>query len=159
MNKDKAHEMFRYDDGVLYWKFSPNRRIRIGDSVGSKMKSGYLQTGVEKKQWYVHRLIFLYHHGYLPDFVDHVDGNKSNNRIENLRSASSIENQQNRKIGRQNTSGIKGVCWHKQRQKWQARVKINGKQVSAGLFLTLEEAANAVQKLRSNLHKEFANHG
>ena len=159
MTKDEAHRLFNYKDGFLYWNVCPNRRIRAGDVVGSRMKSGYWQAGVNKKQWYVHRLIFLYHHGHLPDFVDHIDGNKENNRIENLRAASATENQQNRRIGRVNSSGVKGVCWHKQRGKWLARVKINGKQVSAGLFSTLEEATNAVQKLRLNLHEEFTNHG
>jgi len=63
-------------------------------------------------------LIFLYHHGYLPKFVDHIDGNKKNNRIENLREATKSQNAMNQKVSTRNTSGIKGVMWHKRDKKW-----------------------------------------
>jgi hypothetical protein len=89
--------MFDYEDGVLYWKTKPNRRIKIGDAVGYINNRGYLSTKIEKKTLLVHRLIFMWHHGIFPKFIDHKDRNKNNNRIDNLRSVSHAENMRNRK--------------------------------------------------------------
>lgn len=159
MTQEELQRLFTYNNGELYWRVAPSKKVRVGDIVGSCIKSGYKQTSVNKRRWYVHRLIFLLHHGYLPEEVDHIDGDKRNNRVENLRAATRSQNQYNIQVGRKNTSGIKGVYWHKQRQKWHARVKFRGKPVSAGLFADKQSAKAAVEQLREQLHKEFKNHG
>ena len=97
--------------------------------------------------------------GSLPEQIDHIDGNRSNNRIENLRPANSSQNACNRKKSSINTSGIKGVHWHKQSKKWRARIKLLTKDVSLGLFQTIDDAKNAIENERNKLHSCFSNNG
>ena len=91
-------------------------------------------------------------------FVDHIDGDKTNNRIENLRLANASQNQYNRKICLKNTSGVKGVHWRNDSKKWTARFESMGKKINLGCFKTLEEAEAAVIAARNNLHGDFARH-
>jgi predicted lipoprotein len=91
--------------------------------------------------------------------LDHIDGNPLNNRIENLRIASRETNLHNSKRRSDNTSGVKGVCFHKQTRKWRARVALNGVRHSLGAFDTLEQATGAIRFARVEMHGEFANHG
>jgi hypothetical protein len=90
--------------------------------------------------------------------IDHIDGNSSNNRIENLRGVTGSQNQWNRKKSVNNTSGIKGINWDKQKSKWVSRVMVNYKSIFLGRFDTLEEATVAVENAREKYHGEFARH-
>lgn len=87
--------------------------------------------------------------------VDHRDGNGLNNRRGNLRLATRSQNNQNRNTGVNNTSGYKGVTWHKAKGKWNARIKINGKRRNLGYFSNPESAAAAYAAASSELHGEF----
>jgi hypothetical protein len=103
---------------------------------------GYFFGRVFDRSFAAHRVAFAIHHGYWPVEVDHINRNPSDNRIENLREATRQENTINKNaLG--GTSGYRGVYWHKQRQKWAAYYKINGKMHYVGLFETEEEAARA----------------
>lgn len=105
----------------------------------------YLVTTVGGKNYYLHRLVWFYHHGYVPQMIDHIDGDPSNNRIENLRECTDAQNQYNsvRKIN--NRSGHKGVVHHRRcvSRPWQAKIVVRKKVVSLGYYSTKEEAAAA----------------
>ena len=98
------------------------------------------------------------HHGYLPKYVDHIDGNRLNNRIENLRPATAIENAYNCKMSKNNTSGVKGVSWNKGTKKWEANINIAGVRFNLGHFETLEKAKEAIDVCRTEAHGKFARH-
>ena len=99
----------------------------------------------------------MYHYGYFPEFVDHIDGDKENNKIENLRGCTRCENSQNTRIRSHNTSGVKGVYRNKIKNKWVAGIRANRKYIYLGSFNQLEDAEAAVIEGRKKHHKEFAN--
>jgi len=146
----QLNELFEYRDGNLYWK--PQK-------TGTIDGSGYIQTGIKGKYYKNHRLIFLMHHGYLPDVIDHIDGDRTNNRIENLREATRAENNYNAKKPKHNKSGVKGVHWVNWYGKWRARFNVNKTVIDVGYFDDLEEAKKAIEKARKKYHKQFANNG
>lgn len=142
-SKEELEEIFEYRDGELYYK----------QPVSASICNGYKRICVNGKMVPLHRVIFALHKGYLPEIVDHIDGNKLNNKIENLRPADTYQNKWNTP-SRKNTSGVKNVSWHKQRNSWQ--VRISGK--SYGLYKTIEEAEKVAIEMRNKLHGEYANH-
>lgn len=150
-------EILEYRDGELYWNASrKGGTATAGSLAGCQKSGGYWHTRIGKQRYSNHRLVFLMHHGYLPKFVDHIDGNRSNNRIENLRSASRQQNNCNAQIRSDNTSGIKGVSWHKKTGKWTVRVQTNKTRKWLGLFDDLELAQLVAIEARDKYHKEFA---
>ena len=154
------HSLFDYVDGNLYWKVARSNCVKIGQRAGRKAGSnGYLSVRVDRKSYTIHRLIFLMHHSYVPQYLDHIDGDRSNNRIENLRPATKIENNRNMKKSKRNTSGYKGVSWDALHGKWRAQIYTEGKQKYLGLFGSAEEAQQVVQEVRKVLHSNFCNHG
>lgn len=155
LTQSEALALFRYEDGKLL------RRIqrgpgKIGDVAGSVCTDGRLQVKIDGVMYYVHRLIYLMHHGKVPEFVDHKDGDHTNNRIENLRPATRAENNRNAKLRKDNSSSVKGVGLHK--GKWRVRVTVDKRQIHVGYFDTLEEAENAAGEARVRLHGEFHKH-
>lgn len=138
---NKLRECFYYKDGVLYW--SEDRVLRHRP-CGYKNKFGYIEVnlttdGVSKK-YLAHRIIFALHHGYLPELVDHIDRDATNNYISNLREADKQINSINRGIPTNNTSGIRGVSWHKAAKKWTAQIKVKGKKIHLGTFKYIKDA-------------------
>jgi len=155
LTKDILHELFEYREGVLYSKKQRGKLV-IGQKVGSAKRNGYEMVGINHKTYLTHRIIFMIHHGFLPKYIDHIDGNSLNNKIENLREATLSQNQYNSKIPKNNTSGVKGVNWDKDHSKWRARVIVNKKTMFVGLFKEIEEAAKAIKAFREKQHKDFA---
>lgn len=147
LTKEFVDELFEYRDGDLYWK---------PEKAGTIDGGGYWQTGIKGRYFKNHRLIFLMHHGYLPDVIDHVDGDKTNNKIENLRAATRSENNCNTKIPSNNTSGVKGVSWVTKFKKWRVRIYVKRTMYHLGYFNSFEEAVAVSQKARIEHHKEFA---
>lgn len=88
--------------------------------------------------------------------TDHIDGNGLNNRRSNLRYATKSQNMHNARKRKDNTSGFKGVCWHKSSGKWMARIRLGGKQHHIGSFSTVQAAHEAYSQMASRLHGEFA---
>lgn len=149
--QEQIISIFDYRDGNLYWKVSNSNRVKIGALAGGVYGDGYRHVKIDGKLYYAHRLVFLYHYGHLPKFLDHIDGNRSNNDIFNLREATNRENQMNRKKnksmnGKPTSSEYKGVCWDEHREKWLARITIDGKQKYLGLFASEIAAALAYNK-------------
>lgn len=145
--------MFDYKDGQIIAKSNSKSR-KYGDVVGSLNSNGYLVASVKSKIYRVHRLIFMWHYGFMPEQVDHINGIRSDNRIENLRQVTATQNNQNRKA--MSKSGFKGVHWHKQSKKWVASICINRKSVHLGSFINKKDAAQVATEARSKLHGEFA---
>ena len=161
---DLLNHLFEYDKetGNLIWKIKPSRRghsVKVGDIAGTLKSHGYICVGINYNSYRAHRLIFLMHKGYLPKTIDHINGDKLDNRIENLRAATVGQNQHNRKTNANNTSGYKGVCWNKAQKKWVARITLERKNIHLGYFANVEEASEVVRKAREELHGSFANHG
>jgi HNH endonuclease/AP2 domain len=142
----------------LRW-IAPRKKVRVGDAAGFRMANGYWRVGIGLKSMLTHRVVFWLHNGFLPECVDHADGNPQNNKIENLRAASKLLNNHNQRIKPNNTSGVKGVYLHKASGKWMARIWNNYKRMYIGTYDTLQEAERAIVSKRNELHKEFANHG
>jgi HNH endonuclease/AP2 domain len=157
--QDLLHELFEYRDGCLLWKKSIGNQVFAGNLLGTIRPDGYLQGTINRKIYRVHRLIYLYHYGYIPQCIDHIDGNRSNNLIENLRVANRSQNNFNQRISSKNTSGVKGVHWNKEKQKWMASCKTYKKSKHLGYYPSLEAAELAVKTYREIFHGEFANHG
>jgi len=146
---------FDYQDGNLIRK--TGRVNEIGQIAGCVHKGkGYIHVKIKAKCFKAHRLIFLYHHGYLPECVDHIDGDKTNNKIENLRAATKEENCRNQKIRSTNKSGYKGVKWVEHCKKWQVEVCKNYKQLRFGMYEDLELAGLVAIEATELIHGRFS---
>jgi len=157
--QERLKELFEYTDGLLIRKTKPSIRSAVGQIVGFPDKEGYLRVSVDKRQYLLHRLVYLHYFGHVPEFLDHVDGNCTNNKIENLRPASKYQNILNSRLRTDNTSGVKGVCWNARKRKWFARIHVDKKTMLLGYYDDLELADLVVQEARVIYHKEYANHG
>lgn len=158
MIKEDLIYLFKYKEGKLFRKVALCNKVKVGDRAGWIDGSGYRLVRVRGKIYGEHRVIFMMHHGYLPSKVDHINGNKEDNRIENLRGCTNSQNCQNSGLRTNNTSGYKGVTWHKRLNKFQGAVMYQGKSYHAGSFDTAEEADRQTRKLRESLHGEFHRH-
>jgi hypothetical protein len=162
LTQELVRELFDYKDGILYWKKSnQNGYVKTEKAAGFKWfdkKTGYTRyrVGIHNREYYVHRIVFLLHHGYLPKGIDHINGDATDNRIENLRPANQSQNMSNAKLYKTNTSGVKGVFWAKDIKRWRACIILNYKKIYLGCYKTIEEATEAVKQKRIELHKEFA---
>lgn len=144
--QDLVRELFDYNEatGELIWKVSTAIRIKIGDVAGSLNKiSGYYQVMINNKNYRLHRIIWLWQYGYTPTTLDHIDRDRTNNKIENLREVTVSENNQNKSLSSNNTSGYKGVNWDKREGKWRAKIQLNNKMKHLGYFDNLQDAINA----------------
>lgn len=155
----RARELWAYDPetGDLRWKVRiPRRRVSIGDKVGGPHPQGYLCIGWDGKCYLNHRLAWFLMTGRWPKQIDHKDRNKKNNRWANLREATQSQNNANTGLFAHNTSGAKGVSWHKRTGTWRADIKVNRRQISLGHFDSFE-AACAARAEGARLHfGEFA---
>lgn len=142
--------------GVLTWRL-PTKLNQIGDEVGS-LDSGYLRVRLGKKQYRVHRLIWLYQTGYLPEQVDHIDHNRMNNKWDNLREVDALTNAHNLSQSIKNTLGTTGVFLDRKSGKYRAGIMRNGNQKWLGFFDSINDAITARKQaeLQFNFHP---NHG
>lgn len=160
ITQELAHELFEYRNGELYWKIKSCRRDPIGSKAGYfDLSRGYTTIHYQRKRYYLHRLIFLMHHGFLPVEIDHIDTDRTNNKIENLRVCSRSQNGSNRPAQSNSKSGIKNVSWSKVRNKWTVFIKSNNKQKNIGGFDDLELAELVSIMAREKYHGMYANHG
>lgn len=154
------HEIFHYDPetGVFRWKKKPIcGGTKVGDVAGYITHRGYVEIKCQGTTIGAHRVAWLYVTGALPpEELDHVNGLRNDNRWDNLRLATPLQNSHNRKRRRDNTSGRKGVHWDAKNSKWRARITIDGKERSLGSFLDIEEAAMAYASAAADQFGEFA---
>ena len=131
----------------------------VGGVVGSIHNTGYRVVRVQNKLLACHHIAYYLHHGvWPPQSLDHQDGDKLNNHPDNLRLASTQENQRNQKKRADNTSGVTGVSWCKTWDRWRANITISGEQKALGYFLSFDEAA-ATRKRAEVEHDFHGNHG
>ena len=157
IDQELLKRLFRYEDGQLIRKCRVANQTK-GSVIGYKLNTGYVMASVNKKLYVLHRLVFLYHHGYAPKYIDHINGNRSDNRIENLRECTRGQNIMNSKLHKNNKSGVKGVHWSKKYKKWVARVNVDKRPINVGYFNSLEDAEKAVNKAREKFHGDFCRH-
>jgi hypothetical protein len=156
LSQEYLHQLFDYRDGELYRKIKKSANAMPNQKAGSLQKTGYYAICINYKRQYSHRIIFMMHHGYMPEYVDHIDGNRKNNKIENLRDATHSENMCNQKLRSDNKSGLKGINWHKAANKWRAFIAFRKKQYHLGLFDNIDDAKKAIDLKRIELHNNFA---
>lgn len=140
ITQELVKEYFDYKDGGLYRIVKTSNSVKIGDRFGSVIGTGYRMGHFLNKLYYEHRLIFMYHFGYFPKEIDHINRNKFDNHIENLRDCTFEENQQNKNRRIDNVSGVVGVYWSLQKRKWKAEIMYNGIHKHLGFFRTKETA-------------------
>jgi HNH endonuclease/AP2 domain len=140
------------ETGLFTRLTSPSSNAKIGDVAGWN-SCGYIRIRLNRKMYMAHRLVWLYMFGKWPENeIDHINRNKTDNRLVNLRSVTRQKNQWNPNIRKDNTSGYIGVTWHKATKKYAASISINKKNIHLGLFHTAEKAGQAYLKAKSELH-------
>ena len=140
------------------WRISLARRTNR-EALSSPHSAGYLHGKINGHPLFAHVAMFALVHGVWPSGqIDHIDGNRTNNRISNLRDVSASDNQRNQSRRSTNRSGFTGVHWHAQSKSWRAQIRHDGRTVSLGCFKTISEAARARAKanVRFGYHE---NHG
>jgi len=157
ITQKRLHELFDYDGNKLLRKLKvrPNPKI-----AGGYDSAGYICVRVNYKTFKAHRLIWLYVYGEWPKGeIDHINGIKDDNRIENLRDVSKSINQRNSKMRKNNTSGITGVIWDKANSKWLPLIHFDGKPKYLGRFDCKYKAAS-VRHLAMEIEGGYTNrHG
>jgi hypothetical protein len=153
MTQDEVKQLFDYRDGKLYWKEDRGANKVKGIHAGTVDAKGYRVVQINKKMYKEHRLIFLYFNGTLPKILDHINRNKEDNRIENLRAVSDALNAQNRNAHKNNAVGHKNISYHKKRKCYYVRIMVNYTEKFIGTFKTLEEAIKAAENTRKQHHE------
>ena len=152
----RLRELLHYnpDTGVFTWRFG-RPKAAAGAVAGCTKPDGYIVIGVDGFLYRAHRLAWLYMMGAWPsNYVDHINGTPSDNKWANLRDVRQETNLQNqrRATGKNKTSGLLGVCFHKRMNKWHAQIKVSGKQHTVGYFESPEEAGEAYLEAKRQLH-------
>lgn len=160
LTQERLKELLSYDEssGLFYWKVS-RRNIKAGDIAGHLTEYGYYKLMIDSVVYQAHQLAWFYHYGYFPKGqIDHINHNKSDNRICNLREVSEKDNHKNRPKQVNNTSGCTGVSWYKLTNKWIAHIQVNKKHITLGYFNTFTEAVRA-RKEAEVKYGFYKNHG
>lgn len=160
IDQETLKKELEYDkNSGLFYRKTKAGKYNIGEIAGSiNSVSGYVQIKINQKCYFAHRLAFLYVNGSFPDRVDHINHKRNDNRWENLRSVSLIDNCKNRSISKNNKSGLNGVSICPARKIWRARLKVGRKDVYIGHFTDLSCAKDAIEIKKAELGFH-ANHG
>ena len=158
LTQELINERLEYKDGDLYWRVNRGGKAKVGTKAGAYSTSdGYIYVSIDGKKQAAPRLIFLLLKGYLPEEIDHIDRNRTNNKIDNLREANHAQNMFNCSKHISNTSGIKGVSWCDTTKSWQARIRVGkGNRISVGYFKSLDKAEQAMKIARLQYHGVYA---
>jgi hypothetical protein len=158
LTAEYVRECFNYDadTGALVWRerplshFSaPSYQLRcnarwVGKEAANIAKTGYKRVNIGGNLYLVHRIIWLLVQGEWPDCIDHINGDRTDNRLRNLRSVTKKENCRNARLSSSNTSGISGVSFSKRFQKWESYIGLGENRTKKlGFFATFAEAAEA----------------
>jgi len=153
MNIEEIKETLRYDPetGFIY-------HIKTGKRACRAKNNGYVVVAVPKgKRELAHRVAWFLFYGFTPpDCIDHINQNKHDNRICNLRLATCAENLRNRSRQKNNVSGYKGVSFHAASNKYRAQIKVDGRKIHLGLYGSAIKAHDAYVGAANRYHAEFA---
>ncbi len=166
LSAEYVRSILEYDPvtGVFRWKWrvslSPAWSVRWAGRAAGFTVRGHTQIQIGGSNFYAHRLAWLHVHGeWPPEQVDHINGDRSDNRLANLRLANNSENGCNKSMQRNNTSGAVGVTFHPQTGKWRARINKNGQKKFDGLFDTKDAAVAARGAALRDIHGAFSKLG
>ena len=146
VTKERLQEILNYNKvtGIFTWKVKKAQNIQIGDDAGSLNSKGYVNIIVDGTNYAAHRLAWLWITGSIPkDQIDHINRIRNDNRAVNLREANNKQNQENVNIRKDNTSGMVGVTWSKEQNKWTVRIQHDKCRIFIGRFDSLDEAITA----------------
>jgi|SRR5215471_13390464 len=155
--RERLLELLDYnpETGIFTWKLDKGGHIMKGKLAGN-MNCSRERIGIDGKSYKTAVLTWVIVHGYWPTtYIDHIDGNTTNNRISNLREATPSQSAMNRSTPSNNTSGIKGVRWNSKGEVWEARIQVNNKVIQIGSFKSLVEAAEARKKAETKYFGKF----
>lgn len=159
LTSERARALLDYDpvSGAISWRVS-RRGVRPGVCGRVSTKHGYHEVCVDGRLYRVHRLAFLLMNGAFPDapHIDHINGDKLDNRWSNLRPATNSENAANSKLRKNNTTSHQGVVWDAARGKWRAQIRIGGRKVNLGRYTNAADAADAHRAAAIAHYGEFA---
>lgn len=163
---ERLHELFEYRDGCLFYKndlrdsLGRKTKITAGTRAGSLHPLGYRKMRVDGVMYFEHRIVWqMFNPDQCGCVLDHINNKRDDNRIENLRMADKVKNGQNSLIRKDNTSGVKGVCWNKRDKRYTVSLNINGVRKAFGNFIDFELAELVATEARNKFHGSFANHG
>lgn len=167
INLDLMRKLFYIKNNALHWNHRDpcdfktlsacktwNKRF-AGKPSGSESQ-GYLKTGIGGRRYLNHRIIYFMHTGVFPHIVDHIDGNTLNNSINNLRDVDKVKNGVNCNISKSNTTGRKGVYFHKTLEKWTASIVVGGKLRHLGVFNDFYSASLARSNAEAVYYKNYS---
>lgn len=147
----RLHELLHFVDGKLLWRVNRRGPVKAGDEAGCLKKNGYMRIVVDGTRLWMHRVVWAMHNDKWPDGeIDHINGVRHDNRIENLRCVTAAINQQNQKSLRRNKSGLLGV--QKGCNRYYARINVSDKQINIGSFPTAEAAHAAYVAVKREVH-------
>jgi len=143
--------------GSPLWRVASWNTQNAGKSAGRINSSGYVLLKIDNRMYRAHRVAWFHVHGTWPrNEIDHIDRNRANNRIANLREATSLENTANTAVRRDSLSQIQGVGFQRHTRKWVARIRYRGREYHLGYFETAEAASAAYRRAKREFHGEFA---
>ena len=161
LTQEQLKEILHYDPetGHFTWIVSQNNRSVAGKRAGHLAQNGYIRIGFKGNEYLGHRLAWFYSYGEWPKHnIDHLNQNRSDNRLENLRDATHSQNSRNMRKSSRNKSGTIGVSWYARDSKWQAHIMTDSGLVNLGKFDTIEQAKNA-RKEAEKKHGYLPAHG
>lgn len=152
----RLRQLVHYDPetGVFKWRKATSNRVKAGGVAHSLCSNGYVRIGIDGRRYHAHRLAWLYVFGSWPAHqIDHLNGQRSDNRIANLRAVTRALNTQNQQRAHADSaSGLLGVTYDKSRGKYQAKIYAEGRHRHLGRFATPEAAHAAYLKAKRTLH-------
>lgn len=155
LTQDYVRSLFVYDfdKGLLFWRENKGTTGKAGREAGYT-SNGYRSVKIDSRGYLTHRLIWLYVHGCEPnEHIDHIDGDRSNNRMDNLREASNTMNMENQtKPLKNNRSGYLGVSYRKDRDNYRAQIWVGTKRIHLGNYSDAKSAHEAYLKAKRELH-------
>nr|DAF78407.1 MAG TPA: homing endonuclease [Caudoviricetes sp.] len=158
--KSMLLDKFSINNGVLVWSKSDCTRIKKGDVAGTKRKNGYIYVNVDGKITAAHRIVWEMHNGTIPDgmYIDHINHIRDDNRIENLRLVTKIDNAWNMTKKKNNKSGVTGVSWDRRSKKWRAQITLFKRNIHLGEFNSFDMAVK-VRREAEEFYGFHENHG
>lgn len=161
INNSRLRELLHYDpDTGIFTRKTSRGGCKVNSHVGTANADGYLMVELDFRTYSLHRLAWFYVTNRWPENeIDHINGDRADNRLVNLREATHLQNSRNQGLRKSNKSGVKGVSWEGRRSKWRASAMVSGKKIHLGYFDDKCLAETAVRSFRSANDGEFQNHG
>ena len=154
LTQSELKELLHYDPdtGIFTW-CCRKQGVTLGNRVGYLTREGYLRITLKQKHYLTHRLAWLYMYGGWPSLsLDHVNRNRIDNRIDNLREVTFYQNGQNSNLSSANTSGFKGVSWYARDKSWEVQIAFNGMRKFIGRFTDINVAISARKQAEEQYH-------